>query len=211
MSQENQGPKVPSFVRGATRSTPMARIRPLSIWWGLVVVLCLCTGCIGGVIGSCLTIGVIANRWLDRMQGEIPSQTTVSTPPTTTDGAQTEPFDPIGPIPKDLLNSAPACKESDEVTTTEIVDPDPGELPDLPDDEYLCDSVEIVILPIGGNVWQLAEEVDKDKDSRVDWGALLRTYPDEVAKTLHAGAIIAIPMKGKHGPMATKIAYGDCP
>lgn len=185
MNQKSQWPVVPSWEWRATRSTPMVRSRPLSIWWGLVVLLCLCTGFIGGVIGSCLTIGVIANRWLDRMQSEISSQTTVSTCQTATSELQADPVDPIGLIPDD---------------------PDPGE---LPDDEYLCESVEIVILPIGGTVWQLAQEVDKDQNTRVDWDALLQVCPDEVARTLQAGAIIAIPIKGKLGPLATKIAYGD--
>jgi len=53
----------------------------------------------------------------------------------------------------------------------------------------------------------LAEEVNKTKP--VDWNALKTLYLDQEVKHLQPGVVIVIPIKGKLGPLATKIAFGD--
>ena len=189
-------------------TSPSVTRRRSNIWWVCVVFLCLSAGLIGGIVGGYVAFSMTSRAWLDRMVGVIPTQMTVSAPPFATNELHDQPFDPIGKIPENLLNSAPGSDESaGSSTTAEVADPDPGELQDQPDDEYLCESVEIVTMPVDGIVWQLAEEVNKTKP--VDWNALKTLYLDQEVKHLQPGVVIVIPIKGKLGPLATKIAFGD--
>lgn len=206
MSQKDQGPEVPSFIRGARRSTPIVTRRRSSIWWMLVVFLCLAAGFIGGIAGTCLMVPMIANQWLHRMEGamtgEAGDKVRMSLSTGETEIIKDFKVDDGGLIW--VLPTTPDSSESAESTTTaELVDPDPGE---LPDDEYLCESVEVVTMPVDGKVWQLAEEVNKTKP--VDWKALRRIYPEELAKKLQPGEVIFIPTKRRSSEVA-KITNGD--